>query len=162
MKKMLLFSVISIIFLSGCSVIKVGEDLSSFIYRMNEKNESYNMTASGFLYEENDNRFYKFFVIGENEIMLSFRADKKGRLTELNITSACLLTEDELLLQFATDTIYCFINNEELAESLLSETDFYNTISAPEKETVKAKNGNVELLLDVTEIGTVITVYKDL
>ena len=45
---------------------------------------------------------------------------------------------------------------------LLESIDFYNAIKTITKETVKTKNGNAELLLDVTEIGTVITVYKDI
>jgi hypothetical protein len=161
MKKLLLFSLLPLLFLSGCSIIKNGNDLSGFIFRMNEQNESYNMTEKGFLYNKENSEFYKFFIINENEILLSLKSDEKGRLTELNITTSCCLNENELLLSFVTDTLYCFINNNETTESLLNETDFNNNIITPKKETIKVKNGNTELLLDVTEIGTVITVYND-
>ena len=162
MKKLLFFSLVSLLTFSSCSVVKDGRDLSAFIFRMNEKNESYNMTEKGFLYDEEKSEFYKFFLIDENEILLTFKADEKGRLTEMDITTSCNLSNSEFLLSFVTDAIFCFINNTETTETLLRETDFSNTIATTKNETIKAKNGNVELLLDVTEIGTVITVYKDI
>ena len=79
----------------------------------------------------------------------------------MDITTSCNLSNSEFLLSFVTDAIFCFINNTETTETLLRETDFSNTIATPKNETIKAKNGNVELLLDVTEIGTVITVYTN-
>ena len=160
-KKLLLFSLVSIVFLSGCSIIKNGSDLTGFVFRMNEKNETYNMTENGFLYDSENNNFYKFFLIDESEILLSLKSDEKGRLTELNITTPCVINDSKLLLPFVTDTLFCFINNTETTETLLSETDFSNNITTIKNETIKAKNGNTELLLDVTEIGTVITVYTD-
>ena len=162
MKKFLVFPLISLILFSGCSIIENGSDLSSFIFRMNEKNESYNMTEKGFLHIEENNTFYKFFIIDETELLLSFNSDEKGRLTEMNLATSCFLNESDLLLSFALDTLYCFINNAECTKALLNETDFNNNIIKTKNETIKAKNGNVELLLDVTEIGTVITVYKDI
>ena len=63
MKKFLVFPLISLILFSGCSIIENGSDLSSFIFRKNEKNESYNMTEKGFLHIEENNTFYKFFII---------------------------------------------------------------------------------------------------
>ncbi len=162
MKKILIFPLISIILMSGCSIIKNGNDLSSFIFRMNEKNEGYNITENGFLYNDEKNEFIKFFLIEEREILLSFKADNKGRLVELHITTPCLLNENELLSTFILDALFCFINDDKTTETLLSETDFSNNLLTTKNETIKAKNGNTELLLDVTEIGTVITVYKDI
>ncbi len=162
MKKFIILPLISIFLLSGCSIIKNGSDLSGFIFRMNEKNESYNMTETGFLYDEEKSEFYKFFIIDENEILLTFKADEKGRLQEMNIVTSCILGNSEFLSSFIKDALFCFINDNEILNTLLTETDFNNTILTVKKETIKAKNGNVELLLDVTEIGTVITVYKDI
>ena len=162
MKKLLLFPLILSFFLSGCTIIENENDLSGFIFRMNEKNESYNLTEKGFLYDKDKNNFYKFFIVDEKEVLLMFKADAKGRLIELNITTSCFLNENNSLLSFVKDTLFCYINNNETTEILLSEADFNNNILTTKKETIKAKNGNTELLLDVTEIGTVITVYKDI
>ena len=132
MKKFIILPLLSIFLLSGCSIIKNGSDLSGFIFRMNGKNESYTLTENGFLYDSEKSEFYKYFILDEHELLLSFKSDEKARLTEMNITIGCFLNESDFLLPFVTDAI------------------------------IKAKNGNTELLLDVTEIGTVITVYKDL
>ena len=162
MKKIIIFPLLSIFLLSGCSIIKNGSDLSGFIFRMNEKNESYTLTENGFLYNSENNEFYKYFIIDEHELLLSFKSDEKGRLTEMNITTACFFNESNFLLSFITDAIFCFINDPKITESLLNEADFNNAILTAKNETIKAKNGNIELLLDVTEIGTVITVHKDI
>jgi hypothetical protein len=162
MKKLLLFPLVLSFFLSGCSIIENGNDLSGFIFRMNEKNDTYNMTETGFLYDEEKSEFYKFFIIDENEILLTFKADEKGRLQEMNIVTSCILSESEFLLTFIKNALFCFINNNEILDTLLTETDFNNAMLTVKNETVKAKNGNVELLLDITEIGTVITVHKDI
>ena len=129
---------------------------------MNEKNESYNLTAEGFLYSEENNNFYKFFLIDESEILLSFNTDTKGRLCEMNIVLPQDFCNNENTSQFVESSLFCFINNDVLTTELLESIDFYNAIKTITKETVKTKNGNAELLLDVTEIGTVITVYKDI
>lgn len=162
MKKFIIFPLISIFLLSGCSIIKNGSDLSGFIFRVNEKNEGYTLTENGFLYDSEKSEFYKYFILDEHELLLSFKSDEKGRLTEMNITIGCFLNESDFLLSFVTDAIFCFINDSQVTEALLNKTDFYNSILTAKNETIKAKNGNTELLLDVTEIGTVITVYKDL
>lgn len=128
---------------------------------MNEKNEGYTLTENGFLYDEEKSEFYKFFIIDENEILLTFKADEKGRLQEMNIVTSCILGNSEFLSSFIKDALFCFINDNEILNTLFTETDFNNTILTVKNETIKAKKGNVELLLDVTEIGTVITVYKD-
>jgi hypothetical protein len=120
------------------------------------------MTETGFLYDEEKSEFYKFFIIDENEILLTFKADEKGRLQEMNIVTSCILSESEFLLTFIKNALFCFINNNEILDTLLTETDFNNAMLTVKNETVKAKNGNVELLLDITEIGTVITVHKDI
>jgi hypothetical protein len=76
--------------------------------------------------------------------------------------TACFFNESNFLLSFITDAIFCFINDPKITESLLNEADFNNAILTAKNKTIKAKNGNIELLLDVTEIGTVITVHKDI
>ncbi len=162
MKKLLFFSLFSIFLLTGCTIQKNGDDLTGFILKMNEKNESYNLTAEGFLYSEENNNFYKFFLTDESEILLSFNTDTKGRLCEMNIVLPQDFCNNENTSQFVENSLFCFINNDVLTTELLESIDFYNAVKTITKETVKTKNGNAELLLDVTEIGTVITVYKDI
>lgn len=162
MKKLLFFSLFSIFLLTGCTIQKSGDDLTGFILKMNEKNESYNLSTEGFLYSEENNNFYKFFLIDESEILLSFNTDTKGRLYEMNIALPQDFHNNANISQFIENSLFCFINNDALTTETLENIDFYNAVKTTSKETIKTKSGNIELLLDVTEIGTVITVYKDI
>ena len=78
MKKLVVLPLFLIVFFSSCSVTWEGEDLSGFILRMNTLNEQYNLTSQGFIYSDENNNIYKFFVVNENEILLSFKNDNKG------------------------------------------------------------------------------------
>lgn len=162
LRKLLILPLISLFILSSCAVTKNGEDLNSFILRMNLRNESYNLSENGFLYDEEKSVFHKFFIIEEQEILLSFKSDDKGRLTQLNFVADCDFYEYEKTTLFLENSLYAFINNDDLTINILSESNLFNNLSTKTKNTLKTKNGNIELLLDVTEIGTVITVYKDI
>jgi hypothetical protein len=162
LRKLLILPLISLFILSSCAVTKNGEDLNSFILRMNLRNESYNLSENGFLYDEEKNVFHKFFIIEEQEILLSFKSDDKGRLTQLNFIADYDFYEYEKITLFLENSLYAFINNDDLTINILSESNLFNNLSTKTKNTLKTKNGNIELLLDVTEIGTVITVYKDI
>lgn len=162
MKKFLIFPLISILLFSGCTIQKNGDDLTGFIFRMNEKNESYALTTDGFLYSDENNNYYKFFLIDESEILLSFNKDNKGRLIEMSIVLSEDFYNNNNICQFIDNSLYCFINDDNSTAEALESIDFYNAVKTTTKETLKTKNGNIEILLDVTEIGTVITVYKDI
>lgn len=162
MKKICIFSIFSIFLLTGCTIQKNGDDLSGFIFKMNEKNENYNLSAEGFLYSEEENNFYKFFVVDEKEILFSFNTDTNGRLIEMNIVLENDFYNYDNTLTFLTDSIFSFINNDICTNEIIESIDFYNAVKTTSKETLKTKNGNIEFLLDVTEIGTVITIYKDI
>ncbi len=162
MKKFFIFPLILLVFLNGCSVEKSGEDLTGFVLRANEKNEAYNLTENGFLYSEENDSFSKFFNINENELLLSFKTDEKSRLTEMNIVTENDFYSDETTLKFTTDLLYSFINNENTSAKIISESDFYNVIKEKTTDTKKTEIDNIRLLIDVTEIGCVITVYKDI
>ena len=62
MKKAMLLLLVFTIFLTGCSISEKGEDLTGFVSKMNTLNESYDMNAEGFIFEEKSNRIYKFFI----------------------------------------------------------------------------------------------------
>lgn len=162
MKKFLLFALFSLFLLTGCTIQKTGSDLTGFIFKMNEKNESYNLTADGFLYSSENDDYYKFFQFDEDEILLSFCTDNKGRLTQMNIVTSKDFYSDESQMNFVENSLFSFIDNDDITNTILSEIDFYNSVKSVNINTQKSKNGNIELLLDVTEIGTVITVYKDI
>ena len=161
MKKAMLLLLVFTIFLTGCSISEKGEDLTGFVSKMNTLNESYDMKAKGFIFEEKSNRIYKFFIVNDTELLLSFTADNKGRLESMSITTSILI-QDEAVLTFIKNAIFSFVDNNEIYNEITEAERFKNALNEISKETTKIKSGNAELLLDVTTLGTVITVHKDI
>lgn len=161
MKKAMLLLLVFTIFLTGCSISEKGEDLTGFVSKMNTLNESYDMKAKGFIFEEKSNRIYKFFIVNDTELLLSFTADNKGRLESMSITTSILI-QDEAVLIFIKNAIFSFVDNNEIYNEITEAEHFKNALNKTSKETTKIKSGNAELLLDVTTLGTVITVHKDI
>ena len=60
------------------------------------------------------------------------------------------------------NSIYAFIDNTTETDNLLAEADFDNAIFIKDINTRKTKIGNIEMLIDVTEIGTVISVVQNI
>ena len=161
MKKAMLLLLVFTIFLTGCSISEKGEDLTGFVSKMNTLNESYDMKATGFIFEEKNNRIYKFFIVNDTELLLSFTADNKGRLESMSITTSILI-QDEAVLIFIKNAIFSFVDNNEIYNEITEAEHFKNALNEISTETTKIKSGNAELLLDVTTLGTVITVHKDI
>ena len=162
MKKTIIFLLIATIFLNSCSIADNGDDLTGFVLRLNHKNETYNLTENGFLYSEESHSYSKFFTINENELLLNFEADNKSRLTKMNIVTQNEFYADTDTLNFISDLIKTFINNNDTFEKVIDETNFFDVIKTKTTDTVKTENGNINLLIDVTEIGCVITIYKEI
>ena len=159
MKKIVILPLILIVFFSSCSVTWEGEDLSGFILRMNTLNEQYNLTSQGFIYSDENNNIYKFFVVNENEILLSFKNDNKGRLTEMNFVADHNFYEDLSSYDFLKNALNAFINHETTYSEVINGNNLTDILENNTKETATIKSGNIEVLLDVTTLGTVITVH---
>lgn len=159
----LLLILLSIIALSGCVFSTTGESLEAFSRRMNELNEGYNMTSEGYIIDTENCELTKFFRFSEQETMLNFRYDKKNRLNEMNIVFDYSISEGSPeALVFIKDCIKCFIQNEATENEILDTTDFEKSISKVNKKTISAEADNIKMEIDTTELGTVITIYKDL
>lgn len=161
MKKLVVLPLIFIIFLSSCSVAQNGEDLSSFILRINTLNEQYNLTPQGFIYSEENDDIYKFFIVSENEILLSFKEDNNGRLTEMNFVADNKFYEDSSSFEFFKNSLNAFINDENTYTEII-DNDISQLLKVQTKESVIIKSGNIEVSIDVTTLGIVITIYKDI
>ena len=79
----------------------------------------------------------------------------------MNIVSDSLTAEDSAQLEFIKNCIYSFVCNEEIVNNIFTDSDFDNAVLKVDINTKKTKSGNVEILIDVTEIGTVITVLQN-
>ena len=159
MKKFFAFALFFIVFLNSCSVTQNGEDLSGFTQRINKLNEQYNLTSQGFIYSDENDSIFKFFIVNENEILLSFKKDDKGRLIEMNFVVNSNFYEDLSSLDFFRNSLNAFINNEKTYKEIIDNNNLVEALKTPTKETITIKSGNIEVLLDVTTLGTVITVH---
>ena len=162
MKKFLVLALFIIVFLNSCTVTQNGEDLSGFTQRINILNEQYNLTSQGFIYSDKNDSIFKFFVVNENEILLSFKEDDKGRLIEMNFVANSNFYEDLSSLDFLKNSLNAFINNEKTYKEIIDNNNLVEALKTVTKETITIKSGNIEVLLDVTTLGTVITVHKDI
>ena len=116
MKKILAILLISSMLLTGCTLNKSGSDLSGFILKINERNESYNLSQEGFILSGEDNTLSKFLLIDNYNILLSFCVDSKGQLTKMDITLEQNAVSDDNVTRFVTDAIYVFTENESITK----------------------------------------------
>lgn len=165
MKKRIFYIIItllSLITLNSCVFATTGESIEAFSNRMNELNEGYNMTSDGYIMDAENCRLTKFFKFSENEMMLNFKYDKKYRLNEMNIAfDPDILNENPDALTFIEDCIKCFVDNETSEAKILNSTDFNSSINEINMKTISAEADNIKMEIDTTQLGTVITVYKD-
>jgi len=154
---------LSITTLNSCVFLTSGDSLEAFSRRMNELNESYNMTSEGYITDTSDKTLTKFFKFSEKEIMLKFRYDTKNRLNEMHIVfDPAVLDENADSSIFVSDCIKSFCQNEETREEILKSINFDSTIKTIKKETKSAEADNIKMKIDTTELGTVISIYKDI
>lgn len=156
----IIFSILTIF--SSCALKESGKSLSAFVERLNTINESYNITESGFIINEEKCTLTKFFDFADNSIMLQFTYSDKNELTSLNIVFDNITENNSEELTFIKNVISAFINDEKTYGDLLTEISFDTCLYTVNNNTQKAKIGNVEMLIDVTEIGTVITVFQNI
>ncbi len=161
MKKVIILPVFLVLFFCGCSITENGEDLSGFLSRLNGLNKEYLITEKGFLYENEARVFSKFFKFSENELLLKLNTDEKGRLNEMNIVLESELRENKECTDFVLNLTKAFIFDEETEKNII-DNEFKKTLKCTCPETHKKDFGNIKTLIDVTESGTVITVYKDI
>ncbi len=153
---------ITLFLLSGCGLSQKGNSLTAFCERMNEIYEDYQLTPDGFIYNESKNSLTKYYAFNEKEIMLSFLCNDKNELQTLHIVFDSLTKNDTTEINFIKNSIYAFIDNTTETDNLISQSDFDNAIFIKDINTRKTKIGNTEMLIDVTEIGTVISVVQNI
>lgn len=159
----LLCLLLSLSLLYGCTFSSSGESLEAFSQRMNKLNENYNMSSAGYIVDISDSSLTKFFRFSENEIMLKFRHDSKNRLTEMHIVfDPVIFEQNNESSSFIYDCIKSFCQNDSITEEILSKVDFSKSIKTIKKETTSAEISNIKIEIDTTQLGTVISLYKDI
>ncbi len=158
----IVLSVVALACMCGCTLTEKGNSLSAFCERINTLDDTYNLTPSGYILDEENKTLTKFFRFTEKEILLEFEYAEGNNLTTLHIVFDNSAKNNQQELLFIKNSLYAFINNTALTDSLLTEIDFENAIYNIDMNTKKAKSGNTEIQLDVTEIGTVISVVQNI
>lgn len=149
--------------LCSCAFSENGESITAFSNRMNSYNESYNMSSDGYIFDKAENSFTRFFKFSEEEVMLRFVTDKKNRATELHIVFDTGETEESTDISvFVENSLKSFCQDEKTYISLCDKIDLENILSKPTAQTISAEYGNIVLKADITEIGTVISICKDI
>ncbi len=163
-KLLILFCLtLSFLMLYGCTFSSSGESLEAFSQRMNQLDENYNMTSDGYIIDENQSSLTKFFKFSDCEIMLKFRYDTKNRLNEMNLVFDLEIPDkNEQANIFITDCIKSFCQNESYAEEILKKVDFPKAIKTVKNETISAEVENIKIEIDTTQLGTVVSLYKDI
>lgn len=160
-KKFLFFLILILIFnFSGCSIKTTGNTLHGFTQRMNKINPAYSMTNSGYIYDEAESTLTKYYVINDTNIMLRFTLDSNNELCSMNIVFDNLTESNTQELEFIRNCIECYCESPDAA-TLLGNISFPDVLFKKEINTIKNKIGNVEMLIDVTDIGCVISVVQN-
>ena len=159
--KLFLFVFVCVFTLSSCSIKTDGNTLHGFNMRMNEQNPEYSMTDSGYILDETMHTLTKYFIINDHNLMLCFGTDENNNLSSLNIVFDNISEGNTQELEFIKSCIECYCNDKAISDKLLSGTGFPKVLYAINMNTIKNKVGNTEILIDVTDIGCVISVVQN-
>lgn len=163
MRKICLFLclMVAILVCSSCKVTTYGDTLYAFTERMNKLSDTYTLSENGYILDQKNDTLTHFYKFGENEILLQFKTDEENYLREMNIVFSGSFTEGTEEFIFIKNCITAFINNEDIERAFFSEKSLSQLLETKSNETVEINKSDTQLLLDVTDSGTVITVVKN-
>lgn len=147
--------------MSSCRLQTDGNTLHGFTQRMNELSESYDLSDTGYIYDEEKETLTKFFSFSSNEIMIQFKKDTNNKLAVLNIVFGNINENNREETEFIKNCIMAFVDNDTVSYNLFESIEFDKIIYEQFHETKKEKIDDIEMLIDTTDSGTVITVMKD-
>lgn len=162
MRKFLLFTLICVIFLGGCTAGRTDKGIYGFTERINLLDESLEMSVEGFITDTNEHLFYKFFNFGSAKLMLCFTYGDKGELKKMDISADTHCKDDAAAADFIENCLSAFINSEAEMKKLTEDIGLEKALLKNTAETKSAESEHFKLMLDVTAIGTVITVINDM
>lgn len=163
MKKIRLFLclMVAILVCSSCKATTYGDTLHAFTERMNKLSDTYTLSENGYILDQKNDTLTHFYKFGENEILLQFKTDDKNYLTEMNIVFNGNFTAGTDEFNFIKNCITAFVDDDEIIKELFSEKSLSQLLEAKSNKTVEINKSDTQLLLDVTNSGTVITVVKN-
>lgn len=146
--------------LSGCRAKTEGDTIQAFTNRINELYGYEAFTVSGYIYDTHNKTISKFYSTGKREFLLKFAINESFLLKNMNIVfdSTSQMEDDEI--NFIKNCIYAFVDNKKTSDDLIHETALLRENFTPSYDTLSKKIDDIEILIDITETGTVITVVK--
>ena len=158
----LLGVIIMLLTFTCCKADQSGNTLNAFTLRMNQLNEDYKMTSTGYIYDPYKKTISKFFTTDKRELLVEFLINDEFKLCRMNIVFDNLSEDNQEEIRFIRHCIIAFTEDESLADKLLSGIDFYKQIYILSDKTHNKKIGDTEILLDVTDSYTVVTVFQSI
>ena len=151
--------ILAISSLCGCAVLRHGNDLTAFTARLHARDSSIE-AAEGWFYDENERRLRRFFPFGESAVEVALVPDEKNNLTELWLVLPAALYDDRDALTFCQTCAAAFLDDEEQLRALAG-AGFRETVTTPAPGTKRADANGAGFAADVTEAGSVITLYRE-
>lgn len=164
MKKTISFAIITLCLLflfNGCTLKTTGNSLYAFSERLNEIYETDTFNEVGYIVDQSNCTLTQFYKFNLKEIMLQFTYNEKNELTKMDLTFKNDVIENSDCYNFIKNCLTAYINDEKTESEILTDIDFNNTLSKTDINTKTSKIGDIEMLIDTTEIGTVITVVQN-
>lgn len=163
MKKSLfpLLLIVMVFAFASCTIQSHGDTLYGFTQRMNELSDTYELNEAGYIFDQKSHTLSRFYKFNEKEILLQFKMNTENILTEMNVVFMENYVEGTDEFNFIKNSISAFIDDEETEKALFSEKALSELLKVTDNHTVKINEGDTQLLLDVTDSGTVITVVKN-
>ncbi len=93
--------------------------------------------------------------------MLRFNYNSEKNLTVMHIVFDGLDENNTKEWEFIKNSISAFIANDTVYSDLLLEIQFDNSVYIKDINSKKANIGNTEMIIDVTDTGTVISVFQN-
>lgn len=158
-----LICILCILTLTGCAPKENGDNISAFCYRMNSYNESYNLTPDGYIFDDIEESYTRFFILSDGtDLMLQFKTDERNRIYQMNValTPQKNISDSEAY-RFITDCISAFCNNEDISTELVEKIDLRSVLTVVNVKTKSAEIGKISIKTDTTEIGTIISLYNN-
>ena len=157
----LFFLLLILITCTSCRAQTEGNTLYAFTMRMNQLSTTYTLSENGYILDQKAGTLSRFYKFSDNEFLLQFAVDDTNSLIEMSIVYTHTLSESTTEAEFIKNCISAFINDPETESGLFKEKSLWDLLNATSLETTEIKSGDTQLLLDVTEYGTVITVVKN-
>lgn len=149
-----------IIFLCGCTKDTHDGGIYGFTMRLSGSNAGFNVSAEGFINNRDDKTLCRCFTSGETDIILQFVYEDDGRLEHGDFIFDSLAKDDTKELNFIKECVKAYFDSEEDTAAIFDTMNFDSAVLKQTLKTKTAESGLCKLMLDVTAVGTVVTVYK--